>query len=271
MVGARANSGASSGASHFDAGPTVHSITILALPWLWRRVTLRSNRAINPFTSVLRQRSGLTQSLPVWKVLIWTWGIAVMSSWFRFRQRLLCGHIRNGHTCKVLVLVWLADAGGLPQSFGPFIFVLKVKWRARLSQQPTSNPKLINIHVLLILSINMIELQNNDAMLKAFFLYIIPTSFFMKYIETRNASQSILHLLKYEAHYSFLVPIFPQEIIENNKVIYLPLNKIYLPRFFCFSFAVPSWHPPSDCCLRFVLAFFGVKMNMHCIGALINW
>ena len=182
MVGARANSGASSGASQFDAGPTVHSITILALLWLWRRVTLRSNRAINRFASVLRQRSGLTQSLPVWEVLIWTWGIAVMSSWFRFRQRLLFGHIRNGHTCKVLVLVWLADADGLPQSFGPFIFVLKVKWRARLSQQPTSNPKLINIHVLLILRINMIELQNNDAMLKAFFLYIIPANSFMKYI-----------------------------------------------------------------------------------------
>ena len=63
MVGARANSGASSGASRFDAGPTVRSITILALRWLWRRVTLRSNRAIKPFTSVLRQRSGLTQSL----------------------------------------------------------------------------------------------------------------------------------------------------------------------------------------------------------------
>ena len=88
----------------------------------------------------------------------------------------------------------------------------------------------------------MIELQNNDAMLKAFFLYIIPTSFFMKYNipETRNTSQSILHLLKYEAHYSFLVPIFPQEIIENSIVIYLPFNKIYVPCFFCFSFAVPS-------------------------------
>ena len=46
VVGARANLGASSGASHFDAGPTVHSITILALRWLWRRVTLRSNWAI---------------------------------------------------------------------------------------------------------------------------------------------------------------------------------------------------------------------------------
>ena len=182
MVGARANSGASSVASRFDAGPTVHSITILALLWLWRRVTLRSNRAINPFTSASPEKWSHTESFPVWEVLIWTWGIAVMSSWFSFRQRLPCGHIRNGHTCKVLVLVWLADAGGLPQSFGPFIFVLKEKWRARLSQQPTSNPKLIKIHVLLILSINMTELQNNDAMLKAFFLYIIPTSFFMKYI-----------------------------------------------------------------------------------------
>ena len=182
VVGARANLGASSGASHFDAGPTVHFITILALRWLWRRVTLRSNWAINLFTSVLRQWSGLTQSLPVWEVLIWTWGIAVMSSWFRFRQRLLCGRIWNGHTCKVLVLVWLADAGGLPQSFGPFIFVLKEKWRARLSQQPTSNPKLINIHVPLIPSINVIELQNNDAMLKVFFLYVIPTNSSMKCI-----------------------------------------------------------------------------------------
>ena len=163
-----------------------------------------------------------------------------MSYWFRFRQGLLWGHILNRHTCTVLVLVWLADAGRVPQSFGPFIFFLKEKWRARLSQQPTSNPKLIKIHVLLILSINMTELQNNDAMLKAFFLYIIPTSFFMKYIETRNASQSILHLLKYEAHYSFLVPIFPQEIIEKSTVIYLPFNKIYLPCFFYFSFVVPS-------------------------------
>ena len=160
-----------------------------------------------------------------------------MSYWFGFRQGLLWGHILNRHTCTVLVLVWLADTGRVLQSFGPFIFFLKEKWRARLSQQPTSNPKLIKIHVLLILSINMTELQNNDAMLKAFFLYIIPTSFFMKYIETRNASQSILHLLKYEAHYSFLVP---QEIIEKSIVIYLPFNKIYLPCFFCFSFVVPS-------------------------------
>ena len=163
-----------------------------------------------------------------------------MSYWFGFRQGLLWGHILNRHTCTVLVLVWLADTGRVLQSFGPFIFFLKEKWRARLSQQPTSNPKLIKIHVLLILSINMTELQNNDAMLKAFFLYIIPTSFFMKYIETRNASQSILHLLKYEAHYSFLVPIFPQEIIEKSTVIYLPFNKIYLPCFFYFSFVVPS-------------------------------
>lgn len=60
---ARANSGAPSGASQFDAGPTVHSITILALCWLWCKVILPANQAINPFTSVLRQRSGLTQSL----------------------------------------------------------------------------------------------------------------------------------------------------------------------------------------------------------------
>ena len=33
-----------------------------------------------------------------------------------FRQRLLWGHICNGHTCKVLVLVWVTDARWLPQS-----------------------------------------------------------------------------------------------------------------------------------------------------------
>ena len=92
-------------------------LPLFSLNWLWHRATLRSSRAIKPLTSMLCPESGLIQRFFLFgRSSSEPEELPSCHSDTAVSDRLLWGHICNGHTCKVLVLVWLTDASWLPQS-----------------------------------------------------------------------------------------------------------------------------------------------------------